>query len=266
MTLPLVLLHGFTGGAESWAEVSARLPGERSAWCPTILGHGGHGGHDVTLQELERDAAACSFVAEVDRLASGIAARFSSPVHVVGYSLGGRLALGLLARHARLLGRVTLIGAHPGLTKPESRAERVRSDEHWAELLERQGLAAFVAAWEAQPLFSTQMRLAKAVRERLRAQRLTHRPEGLALAMRALGLGRMPTFAELCAGAGVLLAALELPVEFLVGGEDARFCALARELAATLPRAQVTIVPDAGHNLPLEAPSAVAAALSKEES
>ena len=271
MTLPLVLLHGFSGHAESWAEVRASLPGERPVWCPPILGHGGHGdhggpgGHDVALLDLERDAAACSFVAEVDRLAAGIAARFGAPVHVAGYSLGGRLALGLLARHTTLLGRATLIGAHPGLTTPEARAERVRSDEQWAELLERQGLTAFVAAWEAQPLFSTQGRLAKAVRERLRAQRLTHRPEGLAVAMRALGLGRMPPFAELCAGAGVLPTSLDRPVEFLIGEEDARFCALARALAATLPRAKVTIVPDAGHNLPLEAPAAVAAALSKED-
>ena len=259
MTLPLVLLHGFTGDAESWAEVTARLPGERPVWCPPILGH------DVTLQALEQDAAACDFVAEVDRLAAGIAARFGAPVHVAGYSLGGRLALGLLARHAKLFGRATLIGAHPGLTPPEARAERVRSDEQWAALLEQQGLGAFVAAWEAQPLFSSQRRLDKAVRERLRAHRLLHRPEGLALAMRVLGLGRMPPFVELCAGAGILPAALDLPVELLIGEEDARFCPLARGLAALLPRAKITIVPDAGHNLPLEVPGAVAAALSEEE-
>ncbi|HEX2572376.1 MAG TPA: alpha/beta fold hydrolase [Polyangia bacterium] len=259
MTLPLVLLHGFTGDAESWAEVRARLPGTRSVWCPPILGH------DLSLRELERDATACGFVAEVDRLAAGIAARFDAPVHVAGYSLGGRLALALVARHTRLFGRATLIGAHPGLTKPEARVERVRGDEQWAELLEKQGMAAFVSAWEAQPLFSTQERLDKAVRERVRAHRLTHRPEGLALAMRALGLGRMPRLSELCAGAGTQPAALDLPVELLVGEEDARFCALARELAATLPRARVTIVPNAGHNLPLEVPGAVAAALSKEE-
>ena len=46
----------------------------------------------------------------------------------------------------------------------------------------------------------------------------------------------------------------------LVAGErDAKFTAIAREMALALPRATLEIVPEAGHAVHLEAPARVAA-------
>lgn len=58
------------------------------------------------------------------------------------------------------------------------------------------------------------------------------------------------------------LGELELPAVVVAGERDAKFVALGRRLAAELPRAALTIVPAAGHALPLEAPAAVAAAIA----
>jgi pimeloyl-ACP methyl ester carboxylesterase len=56
------------------------------------------------------------------------------------------------------------------------------------------------------------------------------------------------------------LAELPAPVLLLAGEEDLKFAELARRMATGLPRAEVVIVPEAGHAVQLEAPAAVAAA------
>jgi 2-succinyl-6-hydroxy-2,4-cyclohexadiene-1-carboxylate synthase len=230
----IVYLHGFTGSPRSWDEVG--LPGVAEP----LLGH---------APPLVR---AGTFGDEIARLQTIIAPR--APVHIVGYSLGARVALGLLAAAPRLFSRATLIGVHPGLREADGRAERIAADERWARMLETEGIEPFVDAWEAQPLFATQ---SADQRERRRRQRLAHDPVGLAAALRGLGLGHMPDLWP-------ALPALSLPVTYVAGEHDPKFRALAMRAAALTPRASVSIVAGAGHDVVLEQPRAVAAALLEE--
>ena len=252
----LLLLHGFTGDPASWDEVVERLPRATPVLRPALLGHGagapiGDGG----------------FLAEVDRIAAWLSARApekksasdgESGIHVVGYSLGARVALGLLARHGEQFARATLIGANSGLSDEKERIERRVCDERWAALVEREGVARFVERWLDQPLFASQKRLPWEVRAIARARRLRHRPEGLAASLRTLGLGAMP---DLTPG----LAAIRQPVRLLAGAEDEKFRALAIRMSSLLFRGRVAIVPGAGHDLTLERPDEVAAALVSKE-
>lgn len=237
---PLVCLHGFTGGPASWDAVLAELPGV-DALRPTIAGHG------------PTAPLAGSFEDEVDRLARALPA---APCHLAGYSLGGRLALGLLVHHRHRFASATLIGVHPGLATEEERRRRRAADEELAGMLERSGLEPFVARWEALPLFATQRALPREVLEAQQRTRLGHRARGLAHALRVLGLGNMPDDSG-------ELPRLDLPVHCMAGELDPKFRRLAERTAAALPRGTVEIVPGAGHNLPLEAPGAVAAAISR---
>jgi 2-succinyl-6-hydroxy-2,4-cyclohexadiene-1-carboxylate synthase len=241
-----VLLHGFTGSPASFDGVVEALPVTMPVLRPTLLGHGAAGG----------DAG--SFEAEVDRLAAQVGeSGFRRPV-LCGYSLGGRVALGLLARHPSLFARAVIVGAHAGLATEAERAARIESDERWATLLEQEGFAAFVDAWERQPLFATQAELPEAVTRRQRAMRLAHDSSGLARALRVLGSGRMP---DLRAG----LRKVTVPVALVVGEADAKFRALARSLAdEVLEGAEVRLVPGSGHNVVLEAPRAVGRAIAGE--
>jgi 2-succinyl-6-hydroxy-2,4-cyclohexadiene-1-carboxylate synthase len=244
-----VLLHGFAGAPSSWDLVVARLPPRARVLRPTLVGHAGPPTPD----------APASFAAEVERLAALIGAADARGAHLCGYSLGGRLALGLVAHDPDLASRVTVIGAHPGLPEdaPE-RGERAATDERWATLLEREGIAAFAAAWAAQPLFASQEELPPSLRGMLAAQRLGHEPRGLAHAMRALSLARMPDLRP-------ALAAPGLPrITFMAGLRDEKFAMLAAETATLLPagRARTLMVPGAGHNLLLERPAEVAIELA----
>ncbi len=245
-TLHIACLHGFTGCPESWDPVVALLPEDLAVHRPALSGH------DPWLRE--EPAPAGSFDDEVDRLAAWLAERAGPPIHLAGYSMGGRIALGLLLRHRRLFGSATLIGVHPGIVGDAERRQRDERDEALARWLEEHGVKDFVDHWQQLPLFASQRRLPAVLRERQRAQRLRHRRQGLALALRTLGPARMPDFSP-------ELPDLDLPIRLLAGADDTKFCGIARRMATGLPSASVAVVPRAGHNLILEAPHAVAAAI-----
>jgi len=235
----LVFLNGFTGTPASWDRVRGRIGHVAPVLAPPLLGHGAPPPFARTFDE------------EVDRLAALVRDAGPAPAHVVGYSLGARLGLGLLARHPRLFASATLVAPHPGLTTEQERRARIAEDAARAARLREGGLDAFVAEWEAMPLFATQRSLPPAELEAQRAHRRGHDAEGLALSLEVLGLGRMPPRWDLG-------PTLTVPVHLLVGGADAKFEALARRFAQGAPRVRVDVVADAGHNLPLEAPAAVA--------
>lgn len=243
MTRTLLFLHGFTGSERSWASI-AELESANAVLTPALSGHDGRSGAPGVR----------TFEDEVDRLAALVRATGARDVHVAGYSLGARVALGLLVRHRELFASAALIGGHPGLVLDRERALRVESDEEWCRLIEREGLPAFVRAWQKQPLFATQARLPSEVLAQQESDRLRHDPAGLIHALRCLGLGRMPNFRP-------ALSTLDLPVKLLVGGLDTKFRALAHAMAHVMPHATVIEVADAGHNLLLERPAAVRRAI-----
>lgn len=244
----LILLHGFTGSAASFDELLphlAKLGAGARLLRPPLLGHGATAPPGVLR-----------FEQEVDRLGAEIRRAGFSGAHLCGYSLGARLGLGLLARHASLFSSATLIGVHPGLSDPGERAARIGSDEGWCELLSRQGMAGFLRAWEAQPLFETQRELSSPQRERQRQIRESHSAAGLMRALRVLGLGQMPDYRG-------VLAALRLPVRLLVGSRDSKFESLAQGLTVAPGRIELLRVEGAGHNLLLEAPAQLARVLTQ---
>jgi len=238
---PLALLHGFTGSPASWDDVLAALPAA-NALCPALLGH---------APNAEATGSVRTFDDEVTRLAALLP---SEPIHLVGYSLGARLALALAVAHPERILRLTLASGQPGLASATEREVRRQADARWCALLESRGIEPFVAEWEALPLFATQARLPAELRARHRRERLAHAPAGLARSLRTTGLAEMPDLVP-------ALPRLRVPVTLLAGALDPKFTAIAERLAATLPNARLVIVPNAGHDLLLEAPSVVAAAI-----
>ncbi len=239
--VPLVLLHGFTGSAASWAT-------HQMAWqtvAPTLavdaLGHGASAAPaDPARYGLEQVAA--DLVALADQQGW---AQFD----LLGYSMGGRMALQLAVAAPARVRRLILESATPGLATEAERAARIASDELLAARLERDGIAPFVDYWERIPLFASQSRLPAAVLAAQRAQRLRNDPRGLAASLRGAGTGRMtPLHAE--------LPRLTVPTLLVAGALDAKFAALAAAMHAALPNAELAVLPDVGHAAHLEAPAA----------
>ena len=234
---PTVLLHGFTGSAEAWEGVVEALG--RAGLAPLCLDLPGHG----------RAGAADPGPFTLRAALESISAAGRWPADLVGYSMGGRIALHFAAAFPDRVRRLVLESASPGLETAAERAERRASDEALARRLTEEGVRSFVDAWEALPLFESQRRLEPAVRERQRARRLGNDPAALAAAIRGLGTGALPSLWD-------RLPAIEAPALLLVGADDPKFEDIARRMARRMPRARVRVVADAGHAVHLERPEA----------
>ena len=247
---PLVLIHGFTGDNRTWSrllpELARRRPGP--IFGLELVGHG--------RSPIPAEPAAYRMPATLEAcLASLDRAGLQDPVDWLGYSMGGRVALSLALAQPERVARLCLVGAAPGLAEPEARAARVAADEALARSIEQTGLEAFVERWMANPLFASQARLGPTHLAAARAQRLDCSPEALAHSLRQLGTGRMPPLWD-------RLQELRAPTLLVVGSLDAKFGELARRMAARIPDARVVSIPDAGHAVQVEAPRALAEALS----
>lgn len=218
-----VLLHGFCGDPASWDDVA--LAGDAIA----LPGHAGGG-------PVQRDWHA--------NLAA-VAARVGSADAAIGYSLGARVALGLLAEGH--VPRAILISVNPGIPDAERGARRA-SDAAWAARARSLGTEAFIAAWEAQPLFASQRNAPAARLAARQARRRALDPEQLARSLETMGLAEMPDYR----------GAIDDRVSLIAGANDAKFVAIARGLPAPL-----ALIPDSGHDPLLEQPAALAAAIAR---
>lgn len=226
------LIHGFAGDPAAWDDVIAawQLPEP-----PLAIALPGHGGGPVLPTWDDNLAAIGVAIAGCDV--------------VVGYSLGARVGLGLVAS-----GRCThavLIGVNPGIGEHE-RNERRQFDAAWARILRSEGLEAFVDAWVAQPLFASQQRAPADRRERRRAHRLAHDPEQLARSLEAMGMGAMPDYWS-------TVPAHRDRIALLAGADDAKYVAIAQRLVAN----SFELIPNSGHDPTLEQPVALAGAIAR---
>jgi 2-succinyl-6-hydroxy-2,4-cyclohexadiene-1-carboxylate synthase len=220
----VLFIPGFMQRGDAWRPVAELLP-ER--YPSALLDHGEH-----TLDGRLREIAAAAEEGAV----------------LVGYSLGGRLALRAVLRDpGRYAGLVT-VGATAGLDDPSLRSVRAEADDRLAAWIEAAPIEDVVSIWERQPLFADQP---EALIEEQRPGRLSHDPAGLAMLLRTAGQGVLePVWHE--------LLMLDLPVLAIAGARDEGYVAAAQRIADVAPHGRAEIVEDAGHAVHLQRPERVA--------
>lgn len=235
----LLLLHGFTGSSESWRRFLPAWSQRYRTIAVDLLGHGKtEAPTDPARYRMEQ--AAADLTALLDALEIDSA-------HVLGYSMGGRLALSLAMSAPQRVRSLILESSSPGLRTQEERAARIRQDEALAQRIEREGLAPFVAYWENLPLFASVRRLPEDVQLALRRQRLANSPAGLAASLRGMGTGAQPSWWE-------YLHQLPMPVLLIAGEEDEKFVYIARKMHALIPHSRFELAEHAGHIVHVEVP------------
>jgi 2-succinyl-6-hydroxy-2,4-cyclohexadiene-1-carboxylate synthase len=242
---PVTLLHGFTQSGRSWRELISRMPAGWRWVVPDLRGHG---------ETQTRPGAPCSMDACTEDLVALWEELDLGRTHLVGYSMGGRLALHVAARRPERVASLLTIGAHAGLDE-DARAGRVQGDESLAERIEREGIEPFVDYWGSLPLFAGLARRGDSYLAEIRAERLKNHVAGLACSLRGMGAGVMePVWDE--------LGRVNAPCTFVAGQLDHGYVASARRLAASVQRGRVEIVVRAGHAVHQERPDAFARLLA----
>ncbi len=238
--VPLLLLHGFTGRGTGWAGHATAFARRFRVIVVDLPGHGRSG--------IPADPRRASIERSADDLAMILRALSESPAHVIGYSLGARIALRLAVAHPGSVRRLILESPSAGIADPVERAARVAGDDARAARLERDGIEAFVAEWEREPVFASHAGMPQAHRDRLHADRLRNRPAGLAASLRGAGQGVMEPLYD-------RLLDVAAPTLVIAGALDKAGRDRAESIATAIPHARLEIVRTAGHTPHLETPT-----------
>ena len=232
MSTTVVLLHGFAATPRQWDRTIAEL--DPGAFTPVAL--------DITG----------AVPLTPDGVSDLVSATADEQFVLGGYSMGARLALHTALAIPARISRLVLLSASAGIEDDVERAARRAADESLAAAIEQEPIESFVKRWRAVALFA---RDPDWVHEEVAADERRCDPVQLAGCLRGLGAGAMTPMWE-------RLGELRMPVEVLAGADDPAYVAAGARLAQAIPDARLRTEAGVGHRLPLQAPRAVARALS----
>ena len=234
---PAVLfLHGFMGRADDWRQTVSKLDGSFFCLAADLPGHGASTG--LPRGRYTMEGAALGVVNLLDE------ARVRHAT-LVGYSMGGRLALYLALRHPDRCAGLFLESASPGLGGAAERAVRRSADEMKAARLEGGEFEEFLRDWYGQPLFAPLARDGELLRRTLERRRQND-PNELAKSLRGMGAGSQPALWE-------ELPRLRVPALAIAGELDEKFVGISHRMKSLSPGMRTVVVPGVGHNVHVEA-------------
>jgi 2-succinyl-6-hydroxy-2,4-cyclohexadiene-1-carboxylate synthase len=233
----LFFLHGFMGSLTDFKPIIEILGDQFCYLAIDLPGHGQTKTLNTGLSEGIREIAE-SLIALLNRLDF-------MPCHLIGYSMGGRLALHLACHFPHRFKSVVLESASPGLITEPERSQRQQQDEQLAIQLETGSWSSFLSQWYEQPIFES-------LRHHpnfglLLERRSQNRPQELAQVLRTLGTGNQPSLWE-------ELSHIQLPIHLIVGALDSKFIGTNQTMLSHCQKAQLSIVPDCGHVVHFERP------------
>ena len=232
----LVFLHGFSGDCREWQVVGETL----SEYPRLYLDLPGHGeSRNITVTGFEEMS---------DLLTRTLLSYNILNFWLVGYSLGGRIAMFHACQQPEGLLGVMVEGGHPGLQNADDRHARRVSDHRWATRFRTEPLDKVFADWYQQPVFAS---LPDAERKALITLRSQNNGITLAKMLEATSLAGQLDLRP-------ALSTRHFSFDYLYGERDKKFAALAAELHAVRHA-----IPNAGHNAHRENPAAVAASLAQ---
>lgn len=180
-----------------------------------------------------------SFARSLNAEAAGEVSRGNGKA-ILGYSMGGRLALHALLEPRHPWQAAIIISAHPGLQSAAESATRKASDIAWATQALTGDWQEFTTAWNAQPL------LGGAIRDVKASSSLIMRRREIARSFVDWSLGVQESLWD-------RLHEIRTPVLWVAGENDAKFLDLAQRAKALLPHSKLAIAPGSGHRVPWEA-------------
>lgn len=245
--IPVVLLHGLLGSREDWQRVLIALqkfPQIR----PLVI--------DLPLHHQSQHCQCDDFSQARTLLDQTFRQLIAQPFYLVGYSLGGRLALDYLFHQANPnLQGVILEGANVGLTTEWERQARWQNDQHWANRFRHEPMTKVLNDWYQQPVFAD---LSTNDRANLIEARQQNKGENIAQMLEATSLAKQPNYAEDCKNFCKIDRLQGKKMCFFIGEQDHKFRQMVQQYQ--LP---YQLISQAGHNAHLANPIQFSQKLAK---
>lgn len=229
----LLFLHGFLGDLREWDPiVDALLPDYR---CLTV-DLPGHGKTSASAFDDQDDLssvarAVLTFLDTLD----------VTRCSLIGYSMGGRLALQMAVLDPARFAGLVLESASPGLRDEAERKRRAEDDSKLAARLAASDFATFLKDWYTQSMFGDMRRDQKRF-SALICQRLDNNPEHLARALRLMSVGRQSSLWD-------AWAANRISTLLLAGKLDAKYVGIEAQMAQVCPTVKTRVFDRCGHNV-----------------
>ena len=163
--------------------------------------------------------------------ASEVKAQDPDP-YLIGYSMGGRLALHSLIASPKIWKGATIISAHPGLVTEREREKRRIKDAEWSALALKGDWSEFLSAWNKQAVLGE---LPKGMADRYLLQ---PRSQEIARAFCAWSLGTQQDLRN-------AFEQVTCPIKLVTGERDEKYTGLAQEMS--FPNAERIVIPETGH-------------------
>ncbi len=238
----LVLLHGFLGDKQDWQALMPQLSQHFYCICLDLPGHGDS--HELENSLEFNHSAHSGFIRTAQQIKYTLAALNIRQFHLLGYSLGGRIALHLMQLMPDNILSITLESCHPGLTDESQKQQRLINDTQWDQRLQTLTIIEFLSQWYQQGVFAE---LSTSQRDALIKRRSHNKVDTLRSIYLATSLAKQQDL-------WLLPNKTKHQWHYFVGKQDEKFTALA-ERWQQQTNISVHSFADAGHNVHLASPA-----------
>jgi len=232
----IVFLHGFMGFGQDWEKIAGPLSNEFYCLLPDLPGHG--------KNPIDTEPGYTAWAADLSRT---LELRGIRRVILVGYSMGGRLALYFSLKYPEMVKGLVMESANPGITDSKDRQARATWDDKNADRIQTEGLASFLLDWYEMPLFAS-LKAIPGLKNGLRHQRAKQDPGNMARIIRSLSPGRQTDLWE-------QLPDLSPSTLLVAGLLDEKYTIICQQMAKIIPDNNLALLPGCGHNAHLEYPN-----------
>ncbi len=231
----LLWLHGFMGSTEDWIPL---VDSHFSGYSNILIDLPGHG--SSTLSHLDDS------IRLLETLVTQLHHLGVTSATVIGYSMGGRVALHLQKHFPELVDALVILSGAPGLKTESERQSRIKSDIQLIERLENEGFAKFVKSWYDLSIFGN-ISKNHDLMDQLLVQRAKNDIAQLAQSLIIYGNGALPSLWD-------HLIKVNCPILLMSGSDDTKYVNIHTEMLRSLPRGKHLTVDGCGHAFHLEKP------------
>ena len=165
------------------------------------------------------------------------------PSLLLGYSMGGRLAMNACVHRPSLWSGVIAVGADPGLISDDARSKQLQKDLEWARRFRSEDIQELLVEWDELPVFCGRSNCASREIPELDSEKISRFFDVFSKARQG---NMLPMLRKLKTP----------PLLYISGCDDIKYTKIGQDLAAHCMPVRHQIIPNAGHRVPWESQDA----------
>ena len=165
------------------------------------------------------------------------------PSLLLGYSMGGRLAMNACVHRPSLWSGVIAVGADPGLISDDARSKQLQKDLEWARRFRTEDIQELLNEWDSLPVFCGRSNCASREISELDSEKISRFFDVFSKARQG---NMLPMLRKLKTP----------PLLYISGCDDIKYTKIGQDLAAHCMQVRHQIIPNAGHRVPWESQDA----------